>query len=104
MKTFVRQWKDAEEAFHWQAYFLSFVILLSGVSFAQLSTASLNGAVRDPSGAVAQDASVMLRNVDTGVEHSTVSNRAGAYLFLSITPGKYTVQASSAGFAEQQVP
>ena len=46
----------------------------------------------------------MLRNVATGVENTTASNGAGAYLFLAITPGSYTVQASAPGFAEQQVP
>src|SRR5580692_1436379 len=83
---------------------MSGILLLSVTGFAQLSTASLSGADRDSSGAVVTNAKIVLRNVATGVENSTTSNGAGAYLFLAITPGKYTVQASSAGFAEQQVP
>lgn len=89
----------------WQACLLmSGILLLSGTGFAQLSTASLSGAVRDSSGAVVTSAKVVLRNVATGVENTTTSNGAGAYLFLAITPGRYTVQASAPGFAEQQVP
>ena len=80
------------------------VLLLSATGFSQLSTASLSGAVRDSSGAVIPNAKVVLRDVDTTIEHATTSNGAGAYLFPDITPGKYTVRASAQGFAEQHVP
>jgi len=56
--------------------------------FAQLSTASLNGVVRDSTGAVVPKASVVLRNSDTAVEHTTVSNDSGAYAFLDVNPGR----------------
>ena len=88
----------------WQACILIGILLQSGKGFAQLSTASLSGTVRDSSGAVVPRAQIVLRNVATGVENTTASNGAGAYLFLAITPGSYTVQASAPGFAEQQVP
>ena len=78
--------------------------MLSGTGFAQLSTASLSGVVRDSSGAVVPNTKVVLRNVATAVEKTTTSNGVGAYLFSNITPGRYTVQASAPGFAEQQVP
>jgi len=83
---------------------MSSILLLSATGFSQLSTASLSGAVRDSSGAVIPNAKVVLRDVDTAVEHATTSNGAGAYLFPDITPGKYTVRASAQGFAEQHVP
>jgi hypothetical protein len=49
-------------------------------------------------------AKVVLRNVARAVENTTTTNGSGAYLFLDITPGRYAVQASAQGFAEQQVP
>jgi len=47
--------------------------MLAGVSEAQLSTASVNGSVRDGTGAVVVHASVKLRNVATSVETVTTS-------------------------------
>jgi hypothetical protein len=89
----------------WQAVLLLIgTLLLSGPGFAQLSTASLSGTIRDSSGAVVPKAAIVLKNVDTAVEHTTTSNGTGAYLFLDITPGRYTVRASAPGFAEQRVP
>src|SRR6266536_2392458 len=68
----------------WQACLLmGGILLLSATGFAQLSTASLSGAVRDSSGAVVPGAKIVLRNVATGVENTTTSNGAGAYLFLA---------------------
>ena len=40
--------------------------LYAGAAFAQLSSATLNGAIRDSTGAVIAKASVILSNVDTG--------------------------------------
>jgi hypothetical protein len=56
------------------------ILLLSGTGFAQLSTASLSGAVRDSSGAVVAKGKVVLKNVATNVEHTTTTNDAGLFL------------------------
>src|SRR5205085_10757665 len=72
-------------------------------AFAQLSTASLNGVVRDPSGAVVTKASVVLQNTATSVERSTLSNETGGYVFLNITPGRYTLTVNAPGFASKRV-
>jgi hypothetical protein len=65
---------------------------------AQVSTASVNGVVRDPQGAVIPGATIMLHSVETSVEHSSISNSAGNYVILNLTPGRYTIQASAKGF------
>jgi outer membrane receptor protein involved in Fe transport len=104
MKFSVERWRTCRAITQWQVCLLSCILLLSGTGFAQLSTASLSGAVRDPNGAVVPGAKVVLRNVATGVEKTTTSNGEGAYLFLDITPGGYTVQASAPSFSVQQVP
>ena len=88
----------------WQACLLIGILLLSGTGFAQLSTASLAGVVRDSSGAVVPNTKVVLRNVATAVENRTSTNGVGAYLFVDIAPGRYTVKASAPSFAEQLVP
>ena len=81
---------------------VSLFVAISPV-FAQLSTASLNGVVRDPSGAVLPGAKVVLRNVDTTVERSSISNDSGVYVFLSINPGRYTLEVSAQGFGEKKI-
>jgi hypothetical protein len=69
---------------------------------AQLSTATLNGAVTDPTGAVVPEATVTITNVDTGVSRTTVSNQAGDYSVPALEPGKYSVTISKAGFGTSQ--
>ncbi len=70
---------------------------------AQLSSASLTGVVKDASGGVVANASVVLRNVETTIEHKVVSNEAGNYVFLNLSPGRYTLDASSSGFTSKHV-
>jgi hypothetical protein len=85
------------------AGFLSFLILLlAGSATAQVSSASVNGVIRDPNGAVIPGATIVLTSVDTSVERTSVSNGSGAYVFLDITPGRYTVAASAQGFNPQK--
>src|SRR5262249_30439866 len=70
---------------------------------AQLSTASLNGVVRDSTGAVVPKAGVVLRNSDTGIERNTVTNDTGTYVFPDINPGHYTLKISAPSFSTKQV-
>ncbi|HZT32656.1 MAG TPA: TonB-dependent receptor [Bryobacteraceae bacterium] len=77
--------------------------LFCAAVYGQLSTSSLNGTVRDTSGSLVPGASVVLRNVDTGVERQTVTNDAGNYVFLNIIPGKYTLEAVKQGFSKSSL-
>ena len=86
------------------AALLSCVVLLFTVQmFAQLSTAALNGVVRDPTGAIVPKAIVSLTAVDTAVVKTTQSNNAGEYVFTSLIPGKYTLEATAKGFSAKKV-
>jgi hypothetical protein len=78
-----------------------FVLTMDG--FSQVSTASLNGVVRDPSGAAIPNATLKLHNADTNVDRTTLSNHDGVYAIVSILPGSYTLEASASGFGAQQV-
>jgi len=66
-------------------------------------TGSLGGLVTDPSGAVAPGATVVVRNLATGVEQTTATNHAGLYRFPVVTPGSYSMVASLKGFRNVQV-
>lgn len=69
----------------------------------QVSTAAVNGTIRDTSGALVPEAEIILRNVNTNVEIRTVSNAAGLYVILNVTPGSYTLQVGKAGFTTQTI-
>jgi hypothetical protein len=66
-------------------------------------TGSLGGLVTDSSGAVVPGASVVVRNLATGVEQTTATNYAGLYRFPVVTPGSYSIVASLKGFRNVQV-
>lgn len=61
-------------------------------------TARIRGTVTDPSGSVIPNASIMAVNVATGVSFQGKSQADGAYEFLHLPLGVYTVTVSSPGF------
>ncbi len=77
-------------------------VMLAGIwevrAVGQVSTATVTGTVHDPTGGNAPGSEVTLTNVATGIRRTTTANDAGNYLFLSVPPGRYTLEASHAGF------
>jgi hypothetical protein len=65
-------------------------------------TGALGGRVTDPSGAVVPRASVVVRNLATGVQQFAETNHAGLYRFPVLTPGSYSITASLKGFRDVQ--
>jgi hypothetical protein len=65
---------------------------------AQVSTGSINGTVRDQSGAVIPNAAVILSNVATGTKRTTGTNSVGNYGFVDVHPGNYDLMVSKPGF------
>ena len=79
------------------------VVLFSGILFAasvlaQVAGGSLSGTVTDPSGASVPEASVLIKNVATGVEHTLTANMDGFYSTPNLLPGEYQVTISAKGF------
>jgi len=74
------------------------------VARAQQASASVNGVVYDPTRAAIPDAQVALTNVNTAVVRTTKTNADGAYAFLNVVLGTYTLQASAAGFGTVSQP
>ena len=88
------------------AVLLVMTVVASGVVLTAQNvvlTGSVGGRVSDQSGAIVPGASVVLRNLATGVEQSAVTNRAGLYRFPVVMPGAYSVTASFKGFRDVQV-
>ncbi|MBI3894920.1 MAG: TonB-dependent receptor, partial [Acidobacteria bacterium] len=71
---------------------------LSGVVFAQVTTGTVSGTVSDSTGAVIPGANVTLRNVETGITRTTMTDAAGRYRVPQLGLGSYEVTAEAAGF------
>ena len=65
-------------------------------------TGVISGRLTDQTGAVVPGVSVVVRNLATGVQQSTETNRAGLYQFLALMPGTYSVVATGKGFHDIQ--
>ncbi|HKQ74562.1 MAG TPA: TonB-dependent receptor [Blastocatellia bacterium] len=74
----------------------------SSIAFAQ-STATLQGSVTDPSGAVVSGAKVTVRNQATGFERIVQTDSDGNYQAAALPPGVYRVEAQAPGFGSQVV-
>ncbi len=86
------------------ATFLLLVCLLgSFVAYGQVSTASINGTVKDPQGAIIAGADLLLTNTQTAVRLRTKSTEAGIYRFQNVPAGLYTLAASAQGFTTKRL-
>ncbi|MFL6447410.1 MAG: carboxypeptidase regulatory-like domain-containing protein [Bryobacteraceae bacterium] len=65
-----------------------------------MDNASVSGRVLDPSGAVMQNARVSVRQIDTGVASSAVTDRDGRFRFPYLRVGRYEIEARGAGFSD----
>ena len=75
--------------------FMSLLLVPSSVR-AQ-GTASINGTVTDPSGAVIPGASVTATNEATNLTREAVTTGDGTYTLVSLTPGTYDIAFTKAG-------
>src|SRR4051812_1475658 len=79
-------------------------LLLPATERAQFDTATVLGTIKDSSGAVVPGATVTLKNTATGITATAVTDSDGAYQFLNVRVGTYSVRAELQGFsaAEQK--
>src|SRR5437660_24824 len=101
---------DAPKPCRWRCFMerrLLWKVLACGVALSLLFplllnaevTGSISGTVTDPSGAAIANATVILKNANTGLERRVQTNSAGDYQFLALPVGEnYSVRAEMAGF------
>jgi hypothetical protein len=70
---------------------------------AQGPTGRIEGLVRDAQGAVLPGVTMTLRNQESGVTRTIVTEADGRYAFPALAPGKYVLQAQLSGFATEEV-
>src|ERR1700736_5233229 len=76
--------------------FLAVCLLFTATVFAQ-STATLQGTVADATGASVPNATVSVRNQNTGEERTTQTDAAGAYVAPSLPVGTYRLEVKAPG-------
>jgi hypothetical protein len=77
---------------------LAAVLLVVANAWAQTGTTSLRGTVTDKSDAAIVGANVKISNSQTGFERSTTTGDTGAYEFLALPPGVYTLTVEKESF------
>lgn len=69
---------------------------------AHSDSAIVSGSVFDGSGAVVKDAKIILHRTNGAVSLATASDNAGRFMFNSVTPGDYLLEASAPGLTLKQ--
>ena len=84
----------------WLFLFLSLgVFLQAGVLFAQSgNSGTINGLVKDPSGAVVAGAEVSIHNPVSGYDRTTTTDSTGSFTFSNIPLNPYHLAVEAKGF------
>jgi hypothetical protein len=80
--------------------FFALLILIAGAAAAsaQTPTGVLRGSVVDPTKAAISDASVTVKNKETGAERTASANSGGEFTVSNLLPGEYEVKVAAKGF------
>jgi hypothetical protein len=78
---------------------LFFSLMAGVVARAQVTGATLSGAVTDASGAVVAGAQISIRNTATGITTEATTDSAGYYTVPNLSAGPYEVKVSAKGFS-----
>lgn len=77
---------------------LMFGLAISGMCAWAQYTSAIEGTVTDPSGAVVPNATVTVRNVETGISQSVSTSAGGYYRVEPLPAAAFTVTVSASGF------
>lgn len=81
--------------------FLMIFLAFGQLTFSQVTTtASISGTIKDETGAVLPGARVIIRNVETALSRSVLSDASGSYLITNLPPGEYELSAELVGFSK----
>jgi hypothetical protein len=80
--------------------FLLTLVFAGNAAGQSLTLGGIAGRVTDPAGAVIANATIGLKSLDSGEEHSTSTSSEGTFRFNLLKPGRYEVSTSVTGFAK----
>lgn len=74
------------------------VSLIASTAFAQVTSGTIFGSVKDPSGAYVKDASVTIANPANGITRKVTTTDDGQFVAPNLFPGTYTITVEAQGF------
>jgi hypothetical protein len=74
------------------------VLLLATLSMGQVTSGTISGLVKDPSGAVVAGATVTATEADKGIIRTGETSGSGEFVFPNLPPGNYTISVDAKGF------
>jgi hypothetical protein len=77
--------------------------LLANLAPAQILNGTITGTVKDPTDAVVPNAKVMVSDLATNQQYSTVTDESGVFTVANLPNGFYKVAAEHPGFAKTEV-
>src|SRR6476469_3277805 len=77
---------------------IAILAMFSSAVVAQSDLGTINGTVRDPSGAAIPNAKVTVKNRANGTERTSTTGQGGLYSVTNIPPGMYDVSVDAGGF------
>jgi len=96
-------WRRRGRIHHLMALVLACLLGLPALTEAQGSGGVIAGAIRDAQGGALPGVSLTLRNVESGVVRTAVTEGNGTYRLPGLPPGLYELTAELAGFANAAV-
>ncbi|MBZ5540018.1 MAG: carboxypeptidase regulatory-like domain-containing protein [Acidobacteriia bacterium] len=86
-----------------QSLVLALVLSACGaVVFAQVTSGTIFGAVKDPSGAMVPHATVTATNAAAGITRTVSTNEEGGFVLPNLAPGTYAITVETAGFKKME--
>jgi hypothetical protein len=74
------------------------VLLLAVLAIGQVTSGTIFGAVKDPSGAYVANATVTVNDTATGVSRTVTTDDSGGFVVPNLPPGTYAITIEVAGF------
>src|SRR5689334_12274155 len=74
------------------------LVVVPAFVFAQVTTATLYGTVRDSSAGIVPGATVVVTNEGTGVARQVISDERGEFVLSALPNGTYTIKIDLQGF------
>src|SRR5258706_10378765 len=84
--------------------FAAGLLLLTSSLRAQTTNATLVGGVTDPQSSAVVGATVVVKNMATGISRQATTSDLGTYRVFPLNPGTYEITASAPGFKSKAAP
>src|ERR1700733_11740937 len=80
------------------------LLLCAAAAFGQGDRGTITGTVTDPANAVVPNASIQIRNQDTGVKLDAGASSTGNYTLANVPVGTYELTVTASGFKKYVRP